>query len=67
MKTVQWFTIGGTSPPLGLAIGRSEIKSSCVSLQPIVNLVDGDVPPIVNHCTALNDRYYVFLVFIAEK
>ena len=25
-KAVQWFTICGTSPPWGLAIGRSEIK-----------------------------------------
>ena len=26
LKTVQWFTIGGTSPPSGLAIVRSETK-----------------------------------------
>ena len=67
LKAVQWFTIIRTSTSLGLAIGRSEIKSSCVSLQPIVNLDGGDVPPILNHCTAFNDRYYVFIVFIDEK
>ena len=26
LKAVLWFTMGGTSPPLVLAIGRSEIK-----------------------------------------
>ena len=60
LKAVQWFTIGGMSPPSGLAIGRSELKSSCVSLQPIINLDGGDVPPIVNHGTAFNDGYTMF-------
>ena len=35
-------------------------RSSFVSLQPIVNLDGGDVPPIVNHCTAFSDRYTMF-------
>ena len=38
-------------------------KNSCVSLQPIVILDGGDVPPIVNHYTAFSDRYTVFSSF----
>ena len=33
----------------------------------MVNFNGGDVPQMVNHCTAFNDRYYVFLVFNAKK
>ena len=33
----------------------------------MANPNDIDVPQMVNHCTAFHDRYYVFLVFIAEK
>ena len=32
----------------------------CGTSPPIVNLHGGDVPPIVNHCTAFNDRYTMF-------
>ena len=28
---------------------------------------NGDVPQKVNHCTAFNDRYYVFLTFSVNK
>ena len=35
-------------------------KLAGVSLQAIVNLDDVHVPPIVNHCTAFNDRYTMF-------
>ena len=31
----------------------------CGMSPPIVNLHDGDVPPIVNHCTAFNDSLYI--------
>ena len=53
---MQWFAIGRKSLSSGLAIGRSDIKSNCVSLQPIVNLDGRDVPSIINHCIAFNDR-----------
>ena len=46
-----------TCPPSTLAIDRSEIKSTCVSLETIVNLDGGDVSQMVNPCTAFNDRY----------
>ena len=42
-------------------------KYSCVALQPVVNFNRGDVPQKVNHCTAFNDRYYVFLIFSVNK
>ena len=42
-------------------------KSSCVSLQLMVNSNGGDIPQMVNHCTAFNERYYVYLVFNAKK
>ena len=42
-------------------------ENSCISLQSIANCNGGDVPHIVNHCTAFNDSYYVFLVLNAEK
>ena len=42
-------------------------ESSSVSLQAIVNSNGGDVPQMVNHCIAFNDRYYVFLVFNTKK
>ena len=32
---------------------------------PIVNLHVGDVPRIVNHCTAFNDRYAMFFWFLS--
>ena len=37
----------------------------CGTSPPIVNLHGGDVPPIVNHCTAFNDRYKMFLYFLS--
>ena len=33
----------------------------------MVNSKGGDVPQMMNHSTALNDSYYVFLVFNAKK
>ena len=42
-------------------------ECSCVSLQSMVNSNGGDVPQMVNHCTAYNDRYYIFLVFNARR
>ena len=53
LKAVRWLTIGETSPPSGLVIGRSD-KSSCVSVQSIVTLDGGDVLPVVKHCPAFN-------------
>ena len=38
-------------------------KYSCVSLQPMDNSNGGVVPQKVNHCTAFNDRYYVFFSY----
>ena len=42
-------------------------ERSYVSLQSMVNSNGVDVPQRVNHCTAFNDRYYVFLVYNAKK
>ena len=37
-------------------------ESSCVSLQPMVNSSGADVPQMLNHCTAFNDRYVLFFL-----
>ena len=34
---------------------------------PMVISNGGDVPQMLSHCTAFNDRYYVFLVLNAKK
>ena len=50
-----------------LSLKAVQLFTICETSLPIVKLHGGNVPPIVNHCTAFNDRYYVFLVFIVEK
>ena len=55
------------SPLPGLAIGRSEIKGSCISLQLMVNSDCGEVPQMVNHCTAFNERYRFLISFYGWK
>ena len=39
----------------------------CGTSPPIVNLHGGNVPPIVNHCTAFNDRYTMFFQFLSPR
>ena len=39
----------------------------CGMSPPIVNLHGGDVSPIVNYCTAFNDRYTMFFYFLSLK
>ena len=57
LKAEQWFIICGMFPPSGSVIGRSEIKSSKV-------VGKRDVPQMVNHCSAFNDRYMMFFNFL---
>ena len=67
LKAVQWFTIGGTSPPSRFIIGWCEKQLLFTSLLPMANPDGVDVPPIVNHCTTFNDRYTMFFYFLLLK
>ena len=49
LKALQWFTICGKSPPLGLTIGWSETDLLFISLL-----------QMVNRYTAFNDRYTIY-------
>ena len=42
-------------------------STTFISLLPMANRGNEDVPQVVNHYTAFHDRYYIFLVFIDEK
>ena len=48
-----------------LSLKAVQCFAICGTSPPIVNLHGGDVLPIVNHCTAFNDRYTMFFEFLS--
>ena len=59
LKAVQWFTISERLQRQDWLL--LEVRQKSLRLTPpTVNLQSGDVLPIMNHCTAFNDKYTMF-------